>query len=113
MAPTQEAPAAPPINPLINNQVYNNDLLNSFALTVFFTGSIIFMSPIAIINNLDLMPTLADCFGISIQEFLGLFSQARDLIQNILTGFVLPLTVMLCSSELRPFLISVILCRWE
>ena len=108
IVPIQEVP-----NLAINNQAYNKDLFDSFSIAVYIIAATICNIPIAIINTnaYDLIPTMSNYFDISLGELLVLFSKLKGLVHAILTGFLLPLIVMLCSSELKPFLIRILCLR--
>ena len=103
IVPIQEV--APSINPIINNQAYNMDLFDSFAIAAYVIAATACYSPLFIINFWDLIPTISNHFDMPLDEFLVIFSKLRDLVHAIMAGFVLPLIIMLCSSELKPFLI--------
>ena len=107
IVPIQEvaAPSINPINLVINNQAYNMDLFDSFAIAAFVIAATVCYSPLFIINFWDLIPTISNHVDMPLDEFLVLFSKLRDLVHAIMGGFVLPLIIMLCSSELKPFLI--------
>ena len=109
IVPTQEVPFNPVIL-VINNQAYNKDLFDSSAITAYIIAATFCYLPIGIINFFDLIPTISNHFDISLDEFLVLFSKLRDLLHAIMC-FGLPLIVVLCSSELNPFLIRILCLR--
>ena len=57
-------------------------------------------------QSLDLNSALAHYFQVSVSDFYTVFDLVRRLSHTLGIGFVLPLLLMLLSSELRPFLLN-------
>ena len=107
--PSQAPANNPPI--AINNQAYNNDIVCfSIHLSVMFSIFTL-MAPFVMVVHFDLMPTLADCFKLTDQDFFALYYIIKGFIQAFIIGFLTPFLLMLSSSELRPFLCKSLSCK--
>ena len=95
-----------PVNNLftINNQTYNQDLIDvSSYLILVLTAISIFIS-FSLVGTLDLDSTLAIYFQVPFNDFFTVFDLSRRFSHALVLGFLIPLLLILLSSELRPFL---------
>lgn len=95
---------------VINNQTYNNDLLNFFTYLTLVILLAITQIPTIITKQYNLFSTLANFFAISVNDCITIFNLTKNFIQTFALGFLNPLFLMLLSSELRPFLFSSLSC---
>ena len=101
-----------PVNNLvaINNQTYNEDLINfSSYLTLFLAHATLFLL-LPLVLSLDFYLALAHYFQVSVSDFYTVWDLLRRLSHTLAIGFVSPLLLMLLSSELRPFLLNSLSC---
>ena len=97
-----------PVNNIINNQPYNQDLMNFSSYLICVLAMATLYIPLALVVNLDelKLAALANYFQVSVSDFFTIFDLIRTMIHALGLGFFTPLLLMLSSSELRPFLFS-------
>ena len=101
-----------PVNNLvaINNQAYNQDLIDFSSYLILFLANASVFLPLSLVVSLDLNSALAHYFQVSVSDFYTVFDLIRRLTHTLGIGFVSPLLLMLLSSELRPFLLNCLSC---
>ena len=97
-----------PVNNLvaINNQPYNQDLLDFSSYFILVLANLTLFLTLSLVVSLDLNSSLAHYFQVSDSDFYTVFDLIRRLTHTLGIGFLLPLLLMLLSSELRPFLLK-------
>ena len=97
---------------IINNQAYNDDLLRlSMFQILAFTFTIVFLSYITFRHSI-LKFHIAEYFNINVHFFDNLIMiHVRDLLFAIVASFFMPLSLILSSSELRPFFVKCLKCK--
>ena len=101
-----------PVNNLvaINNQPYNQDLLDFSSYFILVLANLTLFLTLSLVVSLDLNSSLAHYFQVSDSDFYTVFDLIRRLTHTLGIGFLLPLLLMLLSSELRPFLLKCLSC---
>ena len=94
----------------INNQAYNQDLIDFSSYLILFLANASVFLPLSLVVSLDLNSALAHYFQVSVSDFYTVFDLIRRLTHTLGIGFVSPLLLMLLSSELRPFLLNSLSC---
>ena len=99
---------------IINNQAYNNNLLRlSMFKIIFFTFTIIFLSFTAFKHS-TLKFHIANYFHINVHFFdVFIMTHVRNFLFSM-AFFFGPLSIILSSSELRPFFVKCLKCnQWK
>ena len=110
--PNPDHPNQGPNQPqlVFNNQAYNNDLLKASLFLVFiFIYAIIWLSFLAL-KSTTLKYTVANYFDIDIHFFDAIVLVHIRKILHSTTAGIVPLLIILSSSELKPFLIKCLKC---
>ena len=104
--------AQAPINNLvtINNQTYNQDLIDFSSYLILFLAHATLFLLLPLVLSLDFYLALAHYFQVSVSDFYTVWDLLRRLSHTLAIGFVSPLLLMLLSSELRPFLLNSLSC---
>ena len=93
---------------IINNQAYNKDLVTIRGCFIIITISGTYLFLILFAMQSDISQLVATYFDVEIDLYFNILLHIRDFMYAVLLSFVIPLIVILSSSELRPFLYKIV-----